>query len=81
MTARSRPVITSVLSVIDTGPGIDPTTAARLFEPFFGGKPIGKGAGLALSAIYGAVKQNRGDIRVASEPGKGTRFDICLPQI
>jgi signal transduction histidine kinase/DNA-binding response OmpR family regulator len=70
-----------VLSIADTGPGIDAAAAERLFEPFYGAKPIGKGASLALSAIYGAVKQNRGDIRVSSEPGKGTRFDICLPRI
>jgi signal transduction histidine kinase len=70
-----------VLSVSDTGPGVDPRAVERMFEPFYGDKPIGKGASLALSAIYGAVKQNRGDIRVSSEPGKGTRFDICLPRI
>lgn len=71
----------ALLSVSDTGPGLDPETAEHLFEPFLGGKVIGKGAGLGLSAIYGVVKQNRGDIRVTSQPGKGTRFQVCLPQI
>jgi signal transduction histidine kinase/DNA-binding response OmpR family regulator len=70
-----------MISVRDTGPGLDPATVERLFEPFFNGKSIGRGASLALSAAYGAVKQNRGDIRVTSETGKGTRFDICLPQL
>ncbi|MGE5567729.1 MAG: ATP-binding protein [Rhodospirillales bacterium] len=70
-----------LLSIADTGPGIDPVTAERLFEPFFGTKQIGESAGLALSSVYGAVKQNRGGIRVSNAPGGGARFDICLPRL
>jgi signal transduction histidine kinase len=71
----------SLLVIRDTSPGLDKETAEHLFEPFLGGKGIGKGAGLGLSSVYGAVRQNHGDIRLTSEPGKGTTFQICLPEI
>jgi PAS domain S-box-containing protein len=69
-----------VLSVADTGRGMDPETLAHIFEPFFTTKGIGQGTGLGLATIYGIIKQNRGFIQVESRPGAGTVFRLHVPR-
>ena len=69
-----------VISVIDTGVGIQPEALPRMFEPFFTTKERGKGTGLGLATAYGIVRGHGGMIGVRSEVGRGSHFDIYLPQ-
>jgi PAS domain S-box-containing protein len=68
-----------VLTVADTGSGMDKQTLSRIFEPFFTTKPLGQGTGLGLSSVYGIIKQHEGWIEVDSELSVGTSFHVFLP--
>lgn len=70
-----------LLSLSDTGQGMDKETIKRIFEPFFTTKEVGKGTGLGLSMVYGLVKKHHGHITCQSEPGQGSCFNVYFPTI
>jgi PAS domain S-box-containing protein len=77
--ASVRPGTYAFVSVTDTGAGMDGGTREKIFEPFFTTKDVGKGTGLGLSVVYGIVERHEGTVHVASEPGRGTSFEVTIP--
>jgi signal transduction histidine kinase len=69
------------IRIADTGTGIAAADLDHIFDPFFTTKPFGEGTGLGLSIVYGVVKDHGGRIKVDSQPGEGTTFDLCFPLI
>jgi two-component system NtrC family sensor kinase len=67
------------VSVMDTGQGISADKLGKLFDPFYTTKPVGEGSGLGLSIAYGIAKDHQGELRVVSEPGKGSCFTLSIP--
>jgi len=69
------------ITIIDTGPGIEPQTMGRIFDPYFTTKGVGKGSGMGLAVVHGIVKNHNGTITVDSQPGEGATFTILFPVI
>jgi PAS domain S-box-containing protein len=70
-----------LISVSDTGTGMDEATRLKAFDPFFTTKDVGKGSGLGLSMVYGFVRQSKGHVRILSEPSQGTTVELYLPKV
>lgn len=70
-----------VASMTDTGPGMDPETRERIFDPFFSTKAPGEGSGLGLSVVHSIVRNHQGGISVSSTPGRGSTFEVFLPAL
>jgi len=68
------------IDISDSGCGMSPEVQQRIFDPFYTTRPVGKGAGLGLSEVYGIVKKHGGRIDVTSAPGQGSMFSIHLPK-
>jgi two-component system cell cycle sensor histidine kinase/response regulator CckA len=70
-----------MLSVTDNGVGMDAATQSRMFEPFFTTKSKDEGTGLGLSVVYNIVRASGGNVRVSSEPGRGSTFQVFFPRV